>query len=129
MVTKKRTARKARSRTVYRTAAKKTYRRKKSGITDIPAAAATVALVAVNANAIKDYANYLKTYGSVITHKDPIGDFAARMQKTFVNKQQIIKDAAAIAGGYVGGEVVKKYAPSVLKSPLGKIAKKIPKVF
>ena len=129
MVTKKRTARKARSRTVYRTAAKKTYRRKKSGITDIPAAAATVALVAVNANAIKDYANYLKTYGSVITHKHPVGDFAARMQKTFVNKQQIIKDAAAIAGGYVGGEVVKKYAPSVLKSPLGKIAKKIPKVF
>ena len=129
MVTKNKTAKKARSRTVYRTAAKKTYRRKKSGITDIPAAAATVALVAVNANAIKDYANYLKTYGSVITHKDPVGDFAARMQKTFVNKQQIIKDAAAIAGGYVGGEVVKKYAPSVLKSPLGKIAKKIPKVF
>lgn len=128
MVTKKRTARKARSRTVYRTAAKRTYR-KKSGITDIPAAAATVALAAVNANAIKDYANYLKTYGSVITHKDPVGDFAVRMQKTFVNKQQIIKDAAAIAGGYVGGEIVKKYAPSVIKSPMGKIAKKIPKVF
>lgn len=129
MVTKRKTARKARSRTVYRTAAKKTYRRKKSGITDIPAAAATVALVAVNANAIKDYANYLKTYGSVITHKDPVGDFAVRMQKTFVNKQQIIKDAAAIAGGYVGGEIVKKYAPTVIKSPMGKIAKKIPKVF
>lgn len=129
MVTKRKTARKARSRTVYRTAAKKTYRRKKSGITDIPAAAATVALAAVNVDAVKQYANYFKSYGSVVNMPNPAGAFVNRMQKTFINKQQIIKDAAAIAGGYVGGEIVKKYAPAVIKSPMGKIAKKIPKVF
>lgn len=48
--------------------------------------------------------------------------------KKFVNRDQIIKDIEYFAGGYVLGEVAKKYAPGVIKRPLGKISKKIPRV-
>lgn len=135
MVTKKRKAAKPRTRRVYRAAARKTYRRKKSGITDIPAAAATVALVAANYNGIKTAWNYAKSSSSAgltkglynLAMTNGAGAKAAR--SALIGKQALIRDAVAVAGGYVAGEVAKKYAPGVIKRPMGKIAKKIPKVF
>lgn len=133
MVTKKRKA--AKTRTVYRSAPKKIYRRKKSGMADIPAAAATVALVAANYNGIKTAWNYAKTSSSAgltkglynLAMTNGAGAKAAR--SALIGKQALIRDAVAVAGGYVAGEVAKKYAPGVIKRPMGKLAKKIPKVF
>ena len=133
MVTKKRKA--AKTRTVYRSAPKKIYRRKKSGMADIPAAAATVALVAANYNGIKTAWNYAKTSSSAGLTKGLYnlamtnGSGAKAARSALIGKQALIRDAVAVAGGYVAGEVAKKYAPGVIKRPMGKIAKKIPKVF
>ncbi len=125
MVTKKRRASRPKTRTVYRTAPRKTYRRK-SGITDIPAAAATVALVAANVQPIKNFVNISNQWG---WFKNPRAVAIHVKDSGLLSQQQLVKDAVAVAGGYIGGEVVKKYAPSVIKSPLGKLAKKLPKVF
>ena len=131
MVTKKSKA--AKTRTVYRSAPKKIYRRKKSGITDIPAAAATVALAAVNATAIKNAVDYIGTASSVTkgiqNYTMGQGAGAKKLRAQLIGKDALIRDAVAVAGGYVAGEIVKKYAPGVIKRPMGKIAKKIPKVF
>ena len=43
--------------------------------------------------------------------------------------EQIKKDVIYGAGGLVVGAAIKKFAPSFIKSPMGKLAKKIPKVF
>ena len=125
MVKRKTTSRKAASRRIYRAAPKKTYRRK-SGVTDIPAAAATVALVAANAKPIKNFVNISNQWG---WFKNPKAVAIHVKDSGLLSQQQLVKDAMAVAGGYIGGEVVKKYAPSVIKSPLGKLAKKLPKVF
>ena len=134
MVTKKRTAAKARTRTVYRTAPKKRVYRKKSGTSMIPSAMATAALVAVNLDGIKAAYNYSinsSTKGPVAGFKNYLmaptsGAKAARAK--LIGKDALVKDAIAIGGGYVAGEIAKKYAPGVIKRPLAKISKKIPKV-
>lgn len=133
MVTKKRNAAKAKTRTVYRTAKKRVYR-KKSGTSMIPSAMATAALVAANLDGIKaayDYSINSSTRGPVAGFKNYLmaptaGAKAARAK--LIGKDALVKDALAIGGGYIGGEVVKRFAPNFIKAPLGKLAKKIPKV-
>lgn len=133
MVTKK--SKVAKTRTVYRSAPKKIYRRKKSGMADIPAAAATVALAAVNYNGVKKAVNYVQSSssagltGGVRNLIMGSGSGAKAARSALIGKDALIRDAVAVAGGYVAGEVAKKYAPGVIKRPMGKIAKKIPKVF
>ena len=133
MVTKKRKASRPKTRTVYRTAPRKAYR-KKSGVTMIPSAAATVALAAVNYNGVKKAVNYVQSSssagltGGVRNLVMGSGSGAKAARSALIGKDALIKDAVAVAGGYLAGELVKKYAPSVIKSPMGKLAKKIPKV-
>lgn len=47
---------------------------------------------------------------------------------TWVSKAQLKKAAAYGLAGYVAGEAVAKYAPTAVKKPVGKIAKKVPKL-
>ena len=90
---------------------------KKSGTTMIPAAAATV--------------------GAVVAMKEPIMQVINNMSVQGVKSaaQQAVKvdtlkkTAIYTAGAYVAGEAVKRYAPKIIKTPAGKIAKKIPKLF
>lgn len=104
--------------------AKRIYRRKKSDTAAIPGAMATVGLILANKQEIKNVMNYNQG-----TLKGTM-DAAVRVVKSgrLFTLDQLAKDAAYMAGGYVGGEVVKKYAPSVLKKPIAKISKKVPKI-
>ena len=119
MVKKKTTRRTARRASP----AKRIYRRK-SDTAAIPGAMATVGLILANKQEIKNVMNYNQG-----TLKGTM-DAAVRVVKSgrLFTLDQLAKDAAYMAGGYVGGEVVKKYAPSVLKKPIAKISKKIPKI-
>lgn len=114
------------TRTVYRAAPKKKKRvsRNKNGYQSIAPAMATVGLVAANAANIGDTIGAIKKYGM----SKGVSVIADRGWQKFVTKDQLVKDGLYLAGGYIGGEIVKKYAPSVIKKPIGKIAKKIPKV-
>lgn len=136
MVKKKstrKTASRAKTRTVYVNAPRK--RRAKSGYDKIPSAMATVGLVAVNFDGLKKVYNYVTTsspQGGVIKGVQNFlftnGAGAKTARSALISKDALIKDGIAIAGGYIGGEVVKKYAPTVIKKPVGLLAKKIPKV-
>lgn len=101
----------------------------------IPSAMATAALVAVNYDGIRNAYKYVMSssqsgiVGGVRNLATGTGSGAKAARAGLISKNALVKDAVAIAGGYIGGEIVKKYAPSVIKAPLGKIAKKIPKVF
>lgn len=108
-------------------AKKKVYRRRKnSGISQIPAAMATASLVLANANNIKEDIDKIGQIGLGKMAKVyiPRGYY-----KKYINGGQLVNDAVYSVGGMIAGEAVRKYAPSVIKKPLGKIAKKIPKVF
>jgi len=128
MVTKKRSGRKAAPR----------RRTNKSGIPMIPAAAATAALVAVNIGKVGNLYKAINNNGKQATldlmlkrTKQGLtgqNNWVNKSMKAFISTDALVTDALAVAGGYVGGEIVKKYAPGVIKRPLGKIAKKIPKV-
>lgn len=140
MVTKRKTAKRAapRRRTYAASRAAPRRRTVKNGYDKIGPAAATVALVAVNAGRIKNLANAVTNNGN-----DPISKWPGRLAggftgsnnwihnslKKFVATDALATDALAVVGGYAGGELVRKYAPTMIKKPLGKIAKKIPKVF
>ena len=91
--------------------------RKKSGTTYIPSAAATVGAVVAMKQPIETVLNNMSVDGV----KSAIG------QATNVNTLK--KTAIYTAAGYVAGEAIKRYAPKILKSPAGKIAKKIPRFF
>lgn len=123
MVTKKRTVKRTRRAAPRAAPRRRSY--KKSGISMIPAAAATVGLVAANVNNFKVDANIIGNRGIATTAKNAIG---WKLYSKYISTDQLTKDAIGFVGGYVAGAVVQKYAPSVIKSPLGKIAKKIPKV-
>lgn len=124
MVTKKKKAA-PRSRNTASKAAPRS-RRSKSGITAIPGAMATVGLIYANKDALSKDIDYFMKYG--VTRG--VSSFTRNQSwKKYISVPQLVNDAAFVAGGYVAGEVVKKYAPGVIKRPLGKIAKKIPKVF
>lgn len=45
-----------------------------------------------------------------------------------IQPDRLKQDALYGIGGYAAGWAIKNYAPKIVKEPLGKIAKKIPKV-
>lgn len=140
MVTKRKTAKRAAPRRRAYAARRAAPRRRtvKNGYDKIAPAAATVALVAVNAGKLKNLAGAITN-----ANRDPIGKWPSRAidgltgknswvngtMKKFISADALVTDAVAVAGAYAAGELVRKYAPTMVKKPLGKIAKKIPKVF
>ncbi len=113
------------TRTVYRAAPKKKRSNgNKNGYKSIGPAMGTVGLALANAQNISDTVGALKKYGL----SKGVAVIADRGWQKYVTKDQLVKDGLYLAGGYMGGELVKKYAPAFIKKPLGKIAKKIPKV-
>lgn len=136
MVTKRKSPAKAKTRTVYRAAPRK-RRTVKTGYDKIAPAMATAAFVAVNVPAIKG------AWGAITNNgRAKIGEYPERIlagftgkgwvndsYKRFINADSLVKDAAAIAGGYLGGEIIRKFAPTAIKKPIAKIAQKLPKVF
>lgn len=114
---KRKTTRRAAPRRSYAAAPRRRSPRKKSGVPQIPAAAVTVALVAANKDPIMNVVNTMSIDGV----KNSI--------RAAVTPEQIKKDVIYGASGLVAGAAIKKFAPKFIKSPLGKLAKKIPKVF
>lgn len=92
-------------------------RRTKSGITQIPAAAATVGVVIANKDPIMNVVN------------NPSIEGAKASVRYALQPEQIKKTVVHGAAGLVIGAGIKKFAPRFIKTPLGKVAKKIPKVF
>ena len=116
MAKRKTTRRKAPAARAAAAPKRRSYR-KKSGTSMIPAAAATV--------------------GAVVAMKEPIMQVINNMSVQGVKSaaQQAVqvdtlkKTAIYTAGAYVAGEAIKRYAPKIIKTPAGKIAKKIPRFF
>jgi len=96
---------------------KKKTRRTKSGISQIPAAGATVGVAIANKDAIMNVVN------------NPSIESAKTSVKYALQPEQLKKDVVYGAVGLGVGAGIRKFAPKFLKSPLGKIAKKIPKFF
>ena len=95
---------------------KRKSRRTKSGITQIPAAAATVGVVIANKDPIMNMVN------------NPSIEGAKASVRYALQPEQIKKTIVHGAAGLVAGAAIKKFAPRFIKAPLGKVAKKIPKV-
>lgn len=132
MVTKKKTGG-AKKKAAPKAAAKRTYK-KKSEASYIPGAMATAALVAVNYDGLVKAADYVQKSSSqglvkgVENFAMGTGSGAKQARARLIGKEALVKDAIAIGGGYLAGEIVRKYAPSVIKKPIAKISKKIPRV-
>lgn len=114
---KRKTTRKAPARRRAAAAPKRRSYRKKSGTSEIPAAAATVGVLYAMKEPIK----------TVIQNMSVNGVKTAAQQAVQVDT--IKKTALYGAGAYVAGEALKRYAPKIIKTPAGKIAKKLPKLF
>ena len=117
MAKKKRSSSGSGARRSYAAAPKKRSSRRKSGVPQIPAAAVTVGLVVANKDPILNAVNTMSIDG------------VKQSVRMAVTPEQIKKDVIYGAGGLVVGAAIKKFAPSFIKSPMGKLAKKIPKVF
>lgn len=96
---------------------KRKSRRTKSGVTMIPSAAATVGVVIANKDPILNMVN------------NPSIEGAKQSVRYALQPEQIKKTVVSGAAGLVAGAAIKKFAPRFIKGPLGKVAKKIPKVF
>ena len=114
----------ARKRSAARAAAPRRYygpkkkrSRRKSGIPQIPAAAATVGVVVANKEPIMNVVNDMSVNG------------VKNSVRYALQPEQIKKSVIYGGVGLVTGAAIKKFAPSFIKSPLGKVAKKIPKFF
>lgn len=114
---KRRTATKSAAPRRYYAAPKKRSRRKKSGVTQIPAAAATVGVAIANKDAIMNVVN------------NPSIESMKTSARYALQPEQLKKDVVYGAVGLGVGAGIRKFAPKFLKTPLGKIAKKIPKFF
>ena len=97
-------------------APKKKKYKKKSGVTMIPSAAATVGVVIANKEPIMNMIN------------NPSIEGAKTSVRYALQPEQIKKTVVHGAAGLVVGAGIKKFAPKFIKGPLGKVAKKIPKV-
>lgn len=82
----------------------------------IPAAGLTVGLVAANRWAIGRLIESPNLY--------QLKNEAKRAISADKLKQDVIYGAA----GMIAGEAIRRFAPSFIKTPMGKLAKKIPKV-
>lgn len=107
----------AKKRAASRPAAKRRTYHKKSSNTYIPSAAATVGLAYAMKTPILTAVNSMSVQGV---------KSAARQA---VQVDTLKKAAIYTAGAYVAGEAIKRYAPKIIKTPAGKIAKKIPRLF
>ncbi len=127
MVTKKKTAAKAKTRTVNKAEPRKRSNGAASGIKYIPAAAATVGLLAANAKNLKQDWNFIQThnFGDLSKYGK---EYVMNSWKKYIAPDNLVKSAIGYGAGYVGGEIAKKYMPGVIKRPMGKLAKKIPRV-
>ena len=96
---------------------KRKQRRTKSGVSQIPAAGATVGVVIANKDAIENVIN------------NPSIESMKTSAKYALQPEQLKKDVVYGAVGFGVGAGIRKFAPKFLKTPLGKIAKKIPKFF
>lgn len=115
MAKKRRSSKRTATRTVYRSAPRRRSHNK-SGVSKIPSAAATVGLAYANKDVIMGMLNDISVNG------------AKNAVRQAIQPEQLKKTAIYTVGGMVAGEAIKKFAPSVIKTPLGKVAKKIPKV-
>lgn len=95
---------------------RRSYRRK-SGTTYIPSAAATIGAAVANMPAINAVLQDMSVNG------------VKQAIRTATTPEQLKKTALYVGGAYVAGEAVKRYAPAIIKTPAGKIAKKIPRFF
>lgn len=114
---KRRTATRTAAPRRYYAAPKKRSRRTKSGVTQIPAAAATVGVAIANKDAIMNVVN------------NPSIESMKTSARYALQPEQLKKDVVYGAVGLGVGAGIKKFAPKFLKTPIGKIAKKIPKFF
>lgn len=113
---KRKTTRSAAPRRYY-AAPKRKARRTKSGVAQIPAAGATVGVAIANKDAIMNVVN------------NPSIESMKTSAKYALQPEQLKKDVVYGAVGLGVGAGIRKFAPRFLKTPLGKIAKKIPKFF
>lgn len=97
-------------------APKRKTRRTKSGVSQIPAAGVSVGLAVANKDAIMNVVN------------SPSVDSVKNSVKYAMQPEQIKKDIVYAGVGLAAGAAIKKFAPKFIKTPLGKVAKKIPKV-
>lgn len=95
---------------------KKKSRRKKSGVSQIPAAGVSVGLAVANKDAVMNVVN------------NPSIDSVKSSVRYALQPEQIKKDIVYGGVGLMAGAAIKKFAPKFIKTPLGKVAKKIPKV-
>ena len=93
-------------------------KRKSSPTKHIPSAGATIGLVMANKDIVQEVIN---APFSGQTYKNALN--------TAIQPERLKQDAINAAIGYGAGWAIKNYAPRVVKEPLGKLAKKIPKVF
>lgn len=115
MAAKKKRSYSAAPRRSYAPRKRKTYR-KKSGVSMIPSAAATVGVVIANKDPIMNVVNDMSIQG------------VKNSAKYALQPEQIKKTVVYGAAGLMAGAAIKKFAPRFIKTPLGKVAKKIPKV-
>ena len=95
---------------------KKKYK-KTSPTKYIPSAGMTIGLAVANKDILMGIVNnpfQLDTYKS------------AAMQA--IQPERLKNDALYGVGGYAAGYAIKKFAPKIVREPLGKIAKKIPRL-
>ena len=116
MAAKRRKSYSAAPRRSYNRGPKRKTYRKKSGVAQIPAAAATIGVVYANKDPIMNMVNNPSIAG-------------AKQSVQYALQPEQIKKTVVYGGvGLVAGAAVKKFAPKFIKGPLGKVAKKIPKV-
>lgn len=111
---KRRSAAAAAPRRSYRP--KKRSRRAKSGVTQIPAAGVTVGVAMANKDAIMNVVN------------NPSVEGVKTSVKYALQPEQIKKDVIYGGVGLMAGAAIRKFAPKFIKGPIGKVAKKIPKI-
>lgn len=117
MAAKKKRNYSAAPRRSYYRGPKRKSRRTKSGISQIPAAGVSVGLAVANKDAVMNVVN------------NPSIDGVKTSVRYALQPEQIKKDIVYGGVGLVAGAAIKKFAPRFIKTPLGKVAKKIPKVF
>ena len=115
LAAKKRRTYSAAPRRSYAPRKRRTYR-KKSGVSQIPSASATVGVVIANKEPIMNVVN------------NPSIDSVKTSVRYALQPEQVKKSVIYGGVGLVTGAAIRKFAPKFLKTPLGKIAKKIPKV-
>lgn len=120
--TRKKSASVGRTRTVY--VGRSARRSRKSDASYIPSGMATAGLILANATPLKKELSRIQNQGLINATKN----FMKNDYKDFIKTDLLIADAMYLGGGYILGSVIQKYAPNVIKKPIGKLSKKMPRV-